>query len=287
LFGSALHDLVVAKEMLNVTLGNASSAGLAEAADANLAVHVSWALARTPGMRISDEPEILLADSGLPCDTFNLACRARLTADQAPQRIREAIAFFRKVGRPFTWWVGPADQPSDLGDLLLDAGLTPAETEVAMVADLAALRTYDLAPGGLDIRRARTAAELQDFARVVAANWTPPDPEVLRFYKLAAPVMLTPDSPQWLYVGYLAGEPVATAELVVGGGVAGLYNICTLEAYRRRGIGTALTLQPLLDARASGVHTAVLQAAAAGVGVYARIGFERFGGITEYKPPDR
>jgi ribosomal protein S18 acetylase RimI-like enzyme len=169
----------------------------------------------------------------------------------------------------------------------VDAGLRLAETEIAMAADLSALRIHDLSPGGLAIRRVRTAAELQDFARIVAANWTPPDPEVCRFYELAAPVRLTRDAPQWLYVGYLAGAPVATAELTVGGGVAGLYNICTLADYRRRGIGTALTLQPLLDARKSGVHTGVLQAAADGVGIYTRIGFQRFGDITEYKPPTR
>jgi ribosomal protein S18 acetylase RimI-like enzyme len=263
-------------------LREVSSLELAEAADANFVVHASWVLERTAGMRIIDKPEILLADSGLPCDTFNFVCRARFAADQAPRQIREAIAFFN---RPFSWWVGPADQPSNLGELLVGAGLLCAETELAMAADLAALQTYDLSPGGLEIRRVRTPGELQDFAQVVAANWMPPDTEVLHFYVLAAPVLLHPASPQWLYVGYLAGQPVATAELVVGGGVAGLYNICTLEAYRRRGIGTALTLRPLLDARDGGFHIAVLQAAAAGVGVYERIGFTRFGDITEYKPP--
>ena len=50
-------------------------------------------------------------------------------------------------------------------------------------------------------------------------------------------------------------------------------------------MGMALTLQPLLDARDGGLRTGVLQAAAAGVGVYTRIGFQRFGDITEYKPP--
>jgi ribosomal protein S18 acetylase RimI-like enzyme len=94
-----------------------------------------------------------------------------------------------------------------------------------------------------------------------------------------------PESPQWRYVGYLSGAPVATAELTIGGGVAGLYNITTLEAYRRRGIGTALTLRPLLEARDHGLRTGVLQAAPAGVGVYRQIGFRAFGDITEYKQP--
>jgi hypothetical protein len=146
---------------------------------------------------------------------------------------------------------------------------------------------HDLSPAGLDIRRVRTLAELEDFAPLSASNSTPSDPDVLRFYELAAPALLRPDAPQWFYVGYLAGKPVATAELVVGGGLVGLYNISTLEPYRRRGIGTATTLRPLLDAANSGSYTGILQAAAEGVSIYSRAGFQRFGDITEYKPPTR
>ena len=44
-------------------------------------------------------------------------------------------------------------------------------------------------------------------------------------------------------------------------------------------------LMKLLDARAQGFQTAILQAAAEGVGVYTRVGFQPFGNIIEYKPP--
>jgi ribosomal protein S18 acetylase RimI-like enzyme len=264
--------------MAHVILNDLSTAELADAADANFVVHATWALTRTPGMHVSDELELVLADSGLPSDTFNIICRARLATDQAPQRIQAALAFFGRAGRPFSWWVGPGDRPPNLGALLADAGLLRAETELAMAADLAALRTYDLAPGGLEIRRVRVETELRDFARIIA------DPQDRQFYERTASVQLAQDSPQWRYVGYLGGQPVATAEVTIGGGVAGLYNIVTDEAYRRRGIGTAMTLRPLLDARDSGLRIGVLQAAAEGVSIYARIGFKSFGDITEYKP---
>jgi ribosomal protein S18 acetylase RimI-like enzyme len=255
----------------------ADPAALAEAADANFVVHATWALKRTPGMHVIDEPELVLADSGLTSDTFNIICRARLAPDQATEQIRAAIGFFKQSGRPFSWWVGPADRPANLGQRLLDAGLQRADSELAMAADLAALPANDQAPAELEIRRVRSIAELQDFTRIIAG------PAEQRFYELAAPTLLAADSPQWRYVGYLADQPVATAELTASDGVAGLYNITTLESQRRRGIGTALTLRPLLDARAAGFHTGFLQAAAAGVGVYTRIGFQRFGDITEYK----
>jgi ribosomal protein S18 acetylase RimI-like enzyme len=260
-----------------------SPTALAEAADENFVVHTSWAAIRTPGMRVDLAPDLVVVDSGLPCDTFNFVCRARLEPDAARARAREAVAYFRGVGRPFSWWVGPADRPDALGDVLVSEGLERAETEVAMAADLGALEGGGDGPAALRVERVRTLAQLVDFARVNAANWSPPDPQVMRFYELAAPALLAGDSPQRLYVGYAGGEAVATSELTEGGGVVGLYNVATLEAHRRRGYGSALTLRPLLDARDRGFRAAVLQASADGAGVYARLGFRGFGGVTEYK----
>jgi ribosomal protein S18 acetylase RimI-like enzyme len=268
-----------------LALHEVSPGELAAAADDNLVAHAGWVQRRVPGMRVLEHTGLVLIDSGLPCDTFNLVCHARLAGGDAPGRVREAVAYFREVRRPFSWWVGPADRPAELGELLAAAGLERAETELAMAADLAKLPPGDLAPHGLRITRVRTEAQLGDFARRSAENWTPPDPDVLRFYERAAAALLGPDSPLWLYVGYQGDVPVAGAELAVGGGVVGLYGISTRPASRRRGFGTALTLRPLLDAREQGYRTAILQAAAEGVGVYQRVGFQAFGDITEYKPP--
>lgn len=271
--------------MTTINIDTVPSVVLANAADTNFVVHASWAPRQNRDMHVLTESGLVLVDSGLPCDTFNVICCARLTAEQAPPCIRKAIAYFQSVGRPFSWWGGPADQPSDLGNLLAEAGLAQAESVLAMAADLTDLPRYDLSPGGLEIRRVQTQAELSDFADVVASNWTPPDPSVQRFYTAAASALLMPDCPQWLYVGYINGQPVSAAEGVEGGGVAGLYNICTREAHRRCGIGTAMTLQPLLVARERGIRTGVLQAVAKGVNIYFRLGFKLFGDITEYKLP--
>jgi ribosomal protein S18 acetylase RimI-like enzyme len=263
-------------------LNELTRAEVAQAADANFVIHASWVQQRTPGMRADIARDLVLVDCGMPCDTFNLVCRARLEPAGARKRIREAIDGF--AGHPFSWWLGPADQPAELGALLLEAGLQRADSELAMAADLARLRDSELSPGGLLVRRVRSPADLRAFAAILAAGWDPPDADLLRFYERAAPVLLADDSPLWVYVGYLGDTPVASAELSVGGGVAGLYNIVTLEAYRRRGIGSAMTLRPLLDARDASQHIGVLQAAAAGVNMYTRLGFETFGEITEYKP---
>lgn len=267
-----------------VSFEQLSPAGLAAAADDNLAVHAGWVHQRVASMQVVDVPGLMLVDCGLACDTFNIVCRARLEPAVAQTRVRQAIDYFAHVGRPFAWWHGPADQPSDLAALLEGAGLHCAETELAMAADPATLRGGELSPGGLQVRRVRTTAELIDFAHIVAENWTPPDANVLRFYEQAAPFVLADTPALWMYVGYLDSVPVAASELTEGGGVAGLYNVCTLRNYRRRGFAAALTLRPLLDAREKGYRIATLQASAGGASVYARVGFEPFARYREYKP---
>ena len=258
---------------------------LSDAADANFLVHAAWAQRRLAGMRVI-RSGVTLVDSGLPCDTFNCILAARLTVGIADAAIEGALAHFRAAGRPFSWWVGPADRPADLAARLEAAGLRAAEAELAMsVRAEAALSAAPPAPSELSIERVATRSQLADFAAVNAANWSPPDQNVIRFYALAAASLLSAASPLRYFVGRIGREPVATVELAVGGGVAGIYNVATRDAFRRRGFASAMMAHALEDAHAAGLRTAVLQAAPDGVGVYRRLGFAEFGTIREYKPP--
>ena len=100
---------------------------IAAAADANFVAHATWAAQNVAGMRTWLQPMLTLVDSGLACDTFNIACCARLPGSGAEQHIQTALDFFAAGTNLFSWWVGPADRPQWLGELLLDAGLARAE----------------------------------------------------------------------------------------------------------------------------------------------------------------
>jgi len=256
---------------------------LGQAADENLAAHASFIASRIGG-RVQVDDQLVAVDSGLPRDTFNIVCRVRLDLSTAARRISDTIRFYATAGHPHSWWVGPGFAPPNLASLLVAAGLEQAETECAMSLALEALPASTPRVDGLRIQRVRTTQELDVFARLTASNWQPPDQWVIEFYRRAAPAVLSDASPQWFYIGLLDDEPVATAELTIGGGVVGLYNISTLPAFRGRGVGSAMTHRPLADARAAGWQTAILQAADAGVGVYRRLGFVPFGEVTEFKP---
>jgi len=67
-------------------------------------------------------------------------------------------------------------------------------------------------------------------------------------------------------------------------GDCGVFNVATLEAARRRGLGTALTARHVHDAAARGCSTASLQSTAMAERVYAAVGFRDLGRILEYVP---
>jgi predicted GNAT family acetyltransferase len=67
-------------------------------------------------------------------------------------------------------------------------------------------------------------------------------------------------------------------------GDCGVFNMGTLEAARRRGIGTALAARHVRDAIERGCTTASLQSTTMAERVYARVGFRDLGRILEYVP---
>lgn len=72
---------------------------LTAAADANFVVHCTWAARRLAGATVWEDAALVLVDSGLPCDTFNLVCRARLDDHEAQGRVARAISRFRTAVR--------------------------------------------------------------------------------------------------------------------------------------------------------------------------------------------
>jgi ribosomal protein S18 acetylase RimI-like enzyme len=86
-------------------------------------------------------------------------------------------------------------------------------------------------------------------------------------------------------VGVRRGGAIVAAGLATDrDGDCGIYNISTLPAERRNGLGTAVTAALLQAARTRGCVTASLQATPVAERLYARLGFRDLGRILEYAP---
>lgn len=254
------------------------------AMDSNLASHASHLHSAMVGARVHVTDDVLVADSGLHDDTFNVVCRARFGIPEASTRIEETSDLVAGTGRPFSWWVGPASTPEDLRALLTMHGWAEQDSELAMAARLSGVPAQ--APrGGLRVERVVDARTLRDYAGLLAANWTPASATVPVYFDAVAESILGGRCASVFVVGYVDGRPVSGAEVHLGDGVAGLYGVVTLEAFRGNGYAGAVTRAALQVARRSGASAAVLQATARGAGVYSRLGFTPVGRYTEFALP--
>ena len=64
--------------------------------------------------------------------------------------------------------------------------------------------------------------------------------------------------------------------------VAGIYNVGIIPEARGQGIGTAMTIFLLREAKAAGYRIAILQASDMGVNLYHRIGFATYFKLSMY-----
>jgi predicted acetyltransferase len=88
------------------------------------------------------------------------------------------------------------------------------------------------------------------------------------------------------YIGLLNGQPVSWASVFYATGVAGVNAVGTLPEARRQGIGSAITLRRLLEARERGYRVGVLQSSRMGYNLYRRLGFQACFKIKTYVPAE-
>lgn len=186
--------------------------------------------------------------------------------------IEATIEYFRSTGiGTFTWWMEPRLQSADWEPVLAKYGFHYSDDTPGMAVDLEALKEQP-AVDGLEVRVVAEEQTLHDWARVFTLGYGLPPEWESSIYDLQMRLGL--GFPVRNYAGYLDGEPVATSTLFFGAGVAGIYAVSTLPKARGKGIGAALTLRPLNNAREMGYRIGVLQSSDMGYNVYKKLGFQ-------------
>ena len=229
-------------------------------------------LGRSIQAEFYESPYLTWLLTGILHPFLNNIIRTQLAPDNVDDLIEETLTHFRsKNMTQLSWWAEQGSQPLDLAEHLLAHGLVYTEGGPGMAADLLALNEDITTPVDLTIERVIDSSTLQKWVDVCVLGFDLFGSERASFDLFAG---LDFDLPLRSYMGCLKGEPVATAQLFLGAGVAGIYCVSTVEEARRRGIGATIVLAALREARDLGYRAGILHSTTMGYSVYRRLGFQ-------------
>ncbi len=226
-----------------------------------------------PHIQQHDEPGVLRLSSSQPVDYLNTVLRTTFENGNAANRIREIMVGYKSQRASVRWHVWPNSQPADLTALLDEHGLHCTRSIPCMALDLAELNTSAQPIEHLEMTLVDDLPTLYEWMSPVAYDL---------FFCLAYEMGLPTTTPVLHFLARYQGEPVATASIYLGAGVAGLYDVVTMPEVRERGIGSALCTMALQTVRDMGYRYGVLQSSKMGYRIYQRLGFEEIGRLLHY-----
>ena len=225
----------------------------------------------SPGSFLQREKDMILFSSGLPVAMFNGVLGPQLSSKMISKRVDAVMMQFKEIGLPMTWVLGPSSAPKNLKEALLGQGLIEGDVMPGMAIDLDEVEPLPK-PAGLNVKQVIDARSLGICSQAVSDGFEFPKETNHGYRDLLLRVGLSP-AHLW-FLGLFEGRPVATSIMILHENVAAIYCVATLPEFRGRGIGTAITREPLQAAKDAGYRVAVLEASAKGLPVYEKIGFK-------------
>jgi ribosomal protein S18 acetylase RimI-like enzyme len=261
-------------------LSNLSDQEIATLIEDNIIEYELALSERIPGAVSRSDPQLTWMTTGIPLDMYNGVFRSDFGDHDVDAQIEKVLAGFQVRNLPMIWHVGPSSSPSNLSHLLKTHGLQHIEDEPGMAVDLHTMNEAFDTPCPLEISCVHIDSDLRDWVNV----WAFDSSSRVKFDLLEVHRQFGIDGrcPWRYFIGSVNGKPVATSLLFLGEKAAAVHWVVTLPEWRQQGIGVAMTLHALREARHEGYHTAVLTASPQGNGVYRRIGFREYCTIRRY-----
>ncbi len=186
-------------------------------------------LPRAIGYSVIDNGFNCVVNCNLNSTMFNVTCKTNFD-DKVEDRIQEVIDQYNK--KPFAWWLGPGDTPSDLGLRLEKYGFSKGSREYVMFCKLIDFKPFEL-DKNITIKQVTTRKQIDDFLLTLSVY----DQNVSEFFndKIISSEVMERNP---FFVSYIDGNPVSNGSLHFNDDIAGIYDILTCENSRSNGIGT-------------------------------------------------
>ena len=241
-----------------------------------------YCLAQSPNVELSIGRYLTWLITDLPDHFMNFVVCTQLPSNGVDEIVDNALAQFRSMKiRRLSWLVREGTQTIELNNALLANGLTFRESfATEMAVDLSSLPETLSTSQGLKIIAVENEYTLRQWIHVASIGFRISKQFEQVWQNLFVDVICNPQ--YRTYLALLNGKLVGTSQLFLSGGVAGIYNVSCIPEARGQGIGSAITLAPLLKARELGYRIGILQASKQGYGVYRRLGFQNFGKLSVY-----
>jgi ribosomal protein S18 acetylase RimI-like enzyme len=232
---------------------------------------------RGPECAMHADRGIVWFETPIEVQPYNMVLRCREDED-ADGAIARVFSHFHHRAVPFVWLVHPSARPADLESRLERQGFEAVEQMTGMAMDLTNLPASPVVPPGVQIYRVTPLDDLALYMEFVAARWHVPVAARPHLALIADTLQIgAAGSPNRGWIAVKDGMAVAKVLTHDAGNVVGLYGMATRSASRGLGLGRALCMTALADARKRGRRLAVLHSTPMALPLYKRLGFREVG----------
>lgn len=208
-----------------------------------------------PGWKILEESEVLaLKAPGSPFVNY-------VWGEVTEESLQKVFSFYDSS--QFFSWLFTSEQNEIYKDLE-----TSALSEMILNLERHSLIIH---PSDIEVKQVDTPQLLQQWLATATEGW---DSDAQWIESVVVPLIQKTGTV--LFLGVYKGEPAATSMVYCdhSTSTAGLYYICTRPAFRKKGLGLAVTEACLQTAKGAGISYAVLYASSISTSIYKKLGFQ-------------
>lgn len=207
----------------------------------------------------------------LPMPQCNSAADINVSEDEVEDLLGRVTEYFRSFGSGFVRFrVTPLTRPRSFGSFLESRGFEKKGEESVMV--FKGERLEEKLGANLEVREL-SESEVDVGNTIACTVFESPIERKKELNKFMLDWMRRGGK---YFVGYVDGKPVGTSFLFSLAKAGGIFTVGTLKEYRKRGIGTTMTVHAAMESIKAGNDLHTLQTAKGGnaEGLYRKIGFE-------------
>jgi ribosomal protein S18 acetylase RimI-like enzyme len=245
--------------------------------DANLVAFARHLARSIPTGALEERDDVLLIAGDEPSAVIVNSAFALGVGGEAGSILPAAAAFFGPRGHGYGIWTR-AHADAALEAVLPTAGFSLDVDLPVMVLEERPLPAP--APGGVVVRQVVDEAGVEDFRTADRAGFASHDVERAAVDSAFRDPRSLLDPAVAGFVAYVDGVPAAAAMSFTALGVARIGWVGTVPAFRRRGLGAAVTRAAVLAGFDRGARIAALESSPAGVPLYRSMGFRP---VTNYR----